>query len=125
MTTLTFRTRRIIGPRPDHIPVGVVAFCASRPLYGAAVELHGPIDWAGQTTLDPADSNFERFLVENQRLDAAVVVWITREELIALERARLTAEYGAERVAEVDDDDVFSMAQAPEPTVFELAEVAR
>lgn len=121
MTTFTFRTIRRLGERPA-VAVDHIAFVAPRPLFGTEVDLD--LGRAGQTVVRPDADNLAAVLDYNHRMDASVVEWITRDELVTAERARLTAEYGADAVAAIDDDDVISCAAPAAPTVLWVPMVA-
>lgn len=111
-----FAVSTIVGTRPDNIDPAMVAMVAPRPLYGQEAVLHPGWGWAGQVLVDPAD----RFAVDSNRdLDARVVRWVTRDAVIAAERARLAVDYGVEAVDAVTDDDIFD-GYHPNPATTEI-----
>ncbi len=100
----TFRTKYQVGARPAHLPTGMV-MVAPRPLYGEQVKIHPEWGWVGQVVIDPTNGDH---LARNHALDAAVVVWVAKADIVAAERQHLTAEYGEGAVddAKLDDDEL-------------------
>ena len=112
MASVEFGVREVLGVRPDIPGIDtLVPMVAPRPLYGEDVRLDPDWGWAGQVLVDPTDAVH---VTENFRLDAKVVRWVTREEIIAVERARLTAEYGKEMMEGIADDIVLDCYR-PDP----------
>lgn len=105
-----FGLKMVPGEPPEGIPDGWVAMVAPRPLYGRQLQLVEGWGWAGQVVVDPTDEDQIR---ANAALDASVVLWVDRVEVINGLRETFTAEYGAEAVDAVDDDGVFAMWRPP------------
>lgn len=100
----TYRTSYVIGRRPAHLPTGI-AMVAPRPLYGQPVEIDPDWGWVGQVVVDPMNGSH---LARNADLDAAVVVWVAKEDAVAAEVRRLNGEYPdqAEAINQLDEDEL-------------------
>lgn len=89
---------------PMEVPDGWVVMNASRPLLGSRTEENTEA-WPGRmfyAAIDPADPMASRYIEENKRLDARVVLVASREEQVSMAVAR--SEY-RERYYEMEADE--------------------
>lgn len=99
MTPLDFPTRTVLC---DTVPDHRVMLNAPRPLCGEPVD----VDLRGFTVYAPTD---KRLLVENFRLDAHRIIWVTVDEAADGMTRRIRDGYPDVDPAEFDRDELAAM----------------